>query len=62
METLRDILNDPNHPENYWISNMNDGRVQYHFCERSYANVVSLKHMKRPNTMQGPKTKNLKRK
>ncbi|XP_062600399.1 uncharacterized protein LOC134262037 [Saccostrea cucullata] len=43
METLREILNDPNHPENYWISNVNDGRVQCHFCERSYAYVGSLK-------------------
>lgn len=47
METLREILNDPNHPENYQISNMNDGRVQCHFCERSYAYVGSLKNMKR---------------
>lgn len=43
METLREILNDPNHPENYWISNMNDGCVQCHFCERSYAYVGSRK-------------------
>lgn len=63
METLREILIDPNHPENYWISNMNDGRVQCHFCERSYAYVGSLKkHEETKTQCKGPKTKNLKRK
>jgi len=35
FKKLREILNDPNHPENYWISNMNDGRIKCHFCERT---------------------------
>lgn len=40
METLREILNDPNHPENCWISNMNDGRVQFHFYERCLCRIT----------------------
>lgn len=56
METLREILNDPNHPENYWISNMNDGRVQCHFCEQSYAYVGSLKTHEHNAKVPKPKT------
>ncbi|XP_069109674.1 uncharacterized protein [Argopecten irradians] len=43
MEKLREVLSDPDHPENYWISNMEDGRVKCHFCEKTYAYVGSLK-------------------
>lgn len=61
METLREILNDPNHPDNYWISNMNDGCVQCHFCERSYAYVGSLKtHEETKHNAKVPKPKTSK--
>lgn len=61
METLREILNDPNHPENYWISSMNDGRVQCHFCERSYTYVGSLKtHEETKHNAKVPKPKTSK--
>jgi len=42
-EEIRTVLNDPNHPENYWVANMNDGRFGCHFCANTYACVGSLK-------------------
>ncbi|OWF47689.1 hypothetical protein KP79_PYT01281 [Mizuhopecten yessoensis] len=40
---LRAIVTDPEHPENYWISNLENGRVRCHFCDKTYAYVGSLK-------------------
>lgn len=41
---LREVLEDPSHPENYWVSNYEpeDGRFKCHFCEKTYAFVASL--------------------
>ena len=37
--TLRDILSNPNHPENYWLSNLENGRLRCHFCSKTYCHV-----------------------
>lgn len=43
MSKLRDCVTDKNHPDNYWDSNVIDGRVKCHHCEKTYAYVGSLK-------------------
>lgn len=43
FEELRAILEDPNHPENYWLDTDEDGHFKCHFCDKSYASVGSLK-------------------
>ncbi|XP_061170260.1 uncharacterized protein LOC133179545 [Saccostrea echinata] len=43
MSMLRDCVTDKNHPDNYWVSNFNEGRVKCHHCEKTYAYVGSLK-------------------
>ena len=40
-KTLRDSLTDPNHPENFWRSNLENGRIRYHFCPKTYCRVDS---------------------
>lgn len=42
-EELREITGNPDHPENYWVQNFEDGRIQCHFCPKTYAYVGSLK-------------------
>lgn len=41
-KTLRDSLTDSNHPENFWLSNLENGRIRYHFCPKTYCRVDSL--------------------
>ena len=41
-QTLRTIATDPDHPENYWLSNVENGRIKCHFCASSYGHVGSL--------------------
>lgn len=43
FEQLRDIAGNPDHPENYWVQNFEDGRIRCHFCPKTYAYVGSLK-------------------
>ncbi|CAC5358080.1 unnamed protein product [Mytilus coruscus] len=43
FQELREILEDPDHPENYWVLN-EEGRFPCHFC-KTYSHVGSLKHM-----------------
>lgn len=43
FEDLREIVSDMQHPENYWLSNLNDGRIKCHFCDKTYVCVGSLK-------------------
>lgn len=41
---LREILDDPEHPENYWLSELQDDeRLKCHFSPATYAFVGSLK-------------------
>lgn len=55
---LREILIDPNHPENYWTSHLENGRVKCHFCERTYAYVGSLKvHEEKIHNAEIPQSK-----
>lgn len=43
-QSLREVLSDPNHPENYWTENICEGgRIKCHFCEKDYAFIGSLK-------------------
>lgn len=40
---LREVLNDPEHSENYWLSGaLENERLKCHFCEATYACVGSL--------------------
>ena len=40
---MHEVIDDIENPENYWISNLENGRYKCHFCERTYAYVASLK-------------------
>jgi len=40
---LKDVVGDADHPENYWLSTMEEGRIKCHFCDTTYAYVGSLK-------------------
>ena len=42
-EKLRAVLENPDHSENYWVSNIEHGRMKCHFCDKSYAFVGTLK-------------------
>lgn len=33
----KDVEGDPEHPDNYWVSTLEDARVKCHFCEKTYA-------------------------
>ncbi|XP_056013603.1 uncharacterized protein LOC125669312 isoform X1 [Ostrea edulis] len=41
-QELRDIMNDPDHEENYWTSNYSNGRFKCHFCDKTYIYSKSL--------------------
>nr|XP_022311471.1 uncharacterized protein LOC111116766 [Crassostrea virginica] len=43
FSSLRGILENPDHDENYWVSCRQNERFQCHFCDRSYACLGSLK-------------------
>lgn len=43
FSSLRKLLEDPNHEENYWVSCRQNQRFHCHFCDRNYACVGSLK-------------------
>lgn len=43
FSSLRKILEDPNHDENYWVSCRQNNRFHCHFCDKNYACVGSLK-------------------
>ncbi|XP_078310147.1 uncharacterized protein LOC111108372 isoform X3 [Crassostrea virginica] len=37
FKDLREIISNPNHPDNYWISNLQeDGRLKCHYCDNTY--------------------------
>lgn len=42
FKQLRNVLDDPNHQKIYWVTN-DDGRFPCHFCEKSYANIGSVR-------------------
>ncbi|CAC5407725.1 unnamed protein product [Mytilus coruscus] len=39
----KDVVGDPEYPDSYWVSTLEDSRVTCHFCEKTYAYVGSLK-------------------
>lgn len=41
--SLREVFEDSENTENYWVSNKVNGRYQCHFCEKTYAQVTTLK-------------------
>ena len=41
FEDLRRIVSDPDHEENYWFANFQDGRFSCHYCEKSYSHLGS---------------------
>ncbi|XP_053390807.1 uncharacterized protein LOC128553655 [Mercenaria mercenaria] len=53
---LREILTNPDHEENYWISSLENDRFKCHFCNSSYSYVDSLKaHEKNEHAFQPSK-------
>ncbi|XP_053380076.1 uncharacterized protein LOC123537039 [Mercenaria mercenaria] len=53
---LREILTNPDHEENYWISSLENDRFKCHFCNSSYSYVDSLKaHEKNEHGFQPSK-------
>ena len=57
MKDLRCILTDNSHPENYYLTNLENGRVQCHFCPKSYTYVGSLKvHEEKIHGAKAPKS------
>lgn len=42
FQNLRNIVCDPQHPENYWTSTLEEGRFKCHHCDKTYASVLSL--------------------
>lgn len=59
LGTLRDILIDPDHPENYWTSNIQDGgKIKCHYCVKRYTNIQSVKtHEQNVHNHKPPKVK-----
>ncbi|XP_062582660.1 uncharacterized protein LOC134244405 [Saccostrea cucullata] len=41
FEDLRQILTDPDHEENYWFANFQDGRFSCHYCGKTYSHLRS---------------------
>lgn len=39
----RNVLENPQHEENYWTSSIENGRFKCHHCEKDYKRVSSLK-------------------
>ncbi|VDI19247.1 Hypothetical predicted protein [Mytilus galloprovincialis] len=61
FQELREILEDPDHPENYWVLN-EEGRFPCHFCIKTYSHVGSLKTHKRIcHQHNGPKIEKKKK-
>ncbi|WAQ95109.1 hypothetical protein MAR_007580, partial [Mya arenaria] len=43
--SLREIFDDSEHADNYWVSNCDDtGRFKCHYCERSYSFIASVQN------------------
>ncbi|XP_071121775.1 uncharacterized protein [Mytilus edulis] len=61
FQELREILEDPDHPENYWVLN-EEGRFPCHFCIKTYSHVGSLKtHERICHQHNGPKIEKKKK-
>ncbi|XP_033759941.1 uncharacterized protein LOC117342076 [Pecten maximus] len=43
LRNVRDVLSDPDHPENYWTSNVVQDRFKCHYCDKTYVFIGSLK-------------------
>ena len=43
VEEIRNVLENPQHEENYWTSSIENGRFKCHHCEKDYKRVSSLK-------------------
>lgn len=47
-EKLREIISNPDHPDNHWISNMqDDGRFKCHHCNKTYKYSNTLQYHKK---------------
>ena len=44
LAEVRTVLVDTDHPENYWVKCLKDGRFQCHFCDKSYVHVDSVSY------------------
>ena len=61
FEELREVLTDPNHQENYWLSTKKDGKFICHFCNSRYSFLESLKtHEKNKHGFEETKLKSSK--
>lgn len=43
FEQLRDVLGDPEHVENYFVTNEDDNRFHCHFCPKSFVQLNTVK-------------------
>lgn len=61
FDNMREIVSDQTHPENYWISNLQDGRFKCHHCDKTYAQAGSLQvHEKKIHQVDIPKPRKKK--
>ena len=61
FQEIRDVFDDPNHPENYWVLN-EEGIFPCNVCDKTYAYSGSLKahgHVKHQHV--GPKLEKKKK-
>lgn len=50
---LREILDDPEHPENYWLSELqDDGRLKCHFCPSKHMKTISTMYSFYPRSQK----------
>jgi hypothetical protein len=58
-KSLREVLSDPDHPENYWTENISGDRIKCHFCDKDYAFIGSLQsHESKVHNVVVKKVKN----
>lgn len=63
VQEVRDVLNDRDHLENYYVQNMYEGRFHCHFCLNTYAFVGTLKkHEAKEHNYNSPAVKKDKKK
>lgn len=61
-KSIREVLSDPNHPENYWTENISGGRIKCHFCDKDYAFIGSLQsHESKVHNVVVKKDKKMKK-
>ena len=51
FKDLREVISNPNYPDNYWISNLQeDGRLKCHYCDNTYKFSITLQYHEKKNS------------